>query len=63
MDIHYYFNCLCNALLIVVCTFALFVLAILLPVFLRFTTSDYPFGIVKLFLQNFKSVTLAKVKP
>ena len=35
---------------IVVCPFVLFLLAIVLSVLLRYTDSDYPFGIVKLFL-------------
>ena len=37
-------------LLIVVCPFVLFLLAIVLAVLLRYTDSDYPFGIFKLFL-------------
>jgi hypothetical protein len=37
-------------LLIVVCPFVLFLLVIVLSVLLRFTESDYPFGIFKLFL-------------
>jgi hypothetical protein len=37
-------------LLIVVCPFVLFLLAIVLSVLLRDTDSDYPFGIFKLFL-------------
>jgi len=36
-------------LLIVVCPFVLFLLAILLSVLLRYTVSDYPFSIFKLF--------------
>ena len=36
-------------LLIVVCPFVPFLLAIVLPVLLRYTDSDYPFGIFKLF--------------
>jgi hypothetical protein len=36
-------------LLIVVCPFVLFLLAIVLSVLLRYTDSDYPFGIFKLF--------------
>jgi hypothetical protein len=36
-------------LTIVVCPFVLFPLAIVLSVLLRFTDSDYPFGIFKLF--------------
>ena len=39
-------------LLIVVCPFVLFLLTIVLSVLLRYTNSDYPFGILKLFLQN-----------
>jgi len=35
---------------IVVCPFVLFLLAIVLYVLLRYTVSDYPFGIFKLFL-------------
>ena len=37
-------------LLIVVCSFVLFLLAIVLSVLLRYADSDYPFGIFKLFL-------------
>jgi len=33
-----------------VCPFVLFILAIVSSVILRFTNSDYPFGIFKLFL-------------
>jgi hypothetical protein len=40
------------ALQIVVCPFVLFPLAIVLSVLLRYTVSDYPFGIFKLFLQT-----------
>jgi len=39
-------------LLIVVCPFVLFHLTIVLSVLLRYTNSDCPFGILKLFLQN-----------
>ena len=39
-----------NLLLIVVCHFVLFLLAIMLSVLLRYTDSDCPFGIFKLFL-------------
>ena len=39
-------------LLIVVCPFVLFLLAIVLSLLLRYTDSDYPFGIFKLFLYN-----------
>jgi hypothetical protein len=41
---------LCNVLSIVVCPFVLFFLVIVLFVLLRFTDSDYTFGIFKLFL-------------
>ena len=37
---------------IIVCPFVLFLLAIVLSVLLRFTDSDYPFGIFKLFLKS-----------
>ena len=40
------------ALLIVVCPFVLLLLAIVLFVLLRYTDSDYPFGIFKLFLKK-----------
>jgi len=40
-------------LLIVVCPFVLFLLAIVLSVLLRYTDSDYPFGIFKPFLTSF----------
>jgi hypothetical protein len=40
-------------LLIVVCPFVLFLLAIVLSVLLRNTDSDCPFGIFKLFLRNY----------
>ena len=43
------FSFMCSVLQIVVCHFVLFLLAIVLSV-LRFTDSDYPFGIFKLFL-------------
>jgi hypothetical protein len=36
--------------LVLVCPFVLVLLAIVLSVLLRYTDSDYPFGIVKLFL-------------
>ena len=36
--------------LISLCPFVLFILAIVLSVLLRYTDSDYPFGIFKLFL-------------
>jgi hypothetical protein len=35
-----------------VCPFVLFLLAIVLSVLLRYTESDCPFGVFKLFLQN-----------
>ena len=38
---------------IVVCPFVLFRLSIVLSVFLRFTDSDYPFGIFKLLLVDY----------
>jgi hypothetical protein len=38
-------------LLIVVCPFVLFLLAIVLAVLLQYTDSDFPFGVFKLFLQ------------
>ena len=41
---------------IVVCPFVLFLLVIVLSVFLRFTDSDYPFGILELFLRNCNSI-------
>ena len=40
----------CEVIVIVVCPFVLFLLAIVLSVLLRYTDSDYPFGIFKLFL-------------
>jgi hypothetical protein len=40
------------ALLIVVCPFVLFLLAIVLSVLLRYTDSDCAFDIFKLFLKN-----------
>jgi hypothetical protein len=40
----------------VVCPFVLFLLAIVLSVLLRFTDSDYPFGIFKLFLYPTASI-------
>ena len=39
-------------LLVVVCPFVLFLLAIVLSFLLRYTDSDYPFGIFKLFIIN-----------
>ena len=40
-----------------VCSLVLFVLAIVLSVLLRFTDSDYPFGIIKLFLKRGRCIT------
>ena len=45
-------------LLIVVCPFVLFLLAIVLSV-LRYTVSDWPFGIFKLFLHNQKLIVIS----
>ena len=45
-------------LLIVVCPFVLFLLAILFSV-LRYTVSDWPFGIFKLFLYNKKQIVIS----
>ena len=42
---------LCNVLWIVVCPFVVFLLVIVLSILLRFTSSDYPFGIFKPFVQ------------
>ena len=44
---------LCNAVYIVVCPFVFFLLSIVLSVLLRFTYSDYTFGIFKLFLNTY----------
>ena len=44
------FSFLHSVVLIIVCLFVLFLLAIVLSVLLRCTTSDYPFDIFKLFL-------------
>ena len=44
------FSFLCNAFQIVACHFVLFLSVIILPVFLQFTDSGYPFGILKVFL-------------
>jgi len=48
LDLYFYVY----ALLIVICPFVLFLSAIVLYVLLRYTDSDYPFGIFKLFLQQ-----------
>jgi len=45
---------------IVVCPFVLFLLAIVLSVFLRFTDSDYPFVIFKLFLETGQNASLCQ---
>jgi len=55
------------ALLIVVCPFVLFLLAIVLSVLLQHTDSDCPFGIFKLFLtrthtRNMKGITIFSLK-
>jgi hypothetical protein len=47
-------------LLIVVCTFVLFLLAIVLSDLLRFTDSDYSFGIFKLFLQQYLGIAMGR---
>ena len=44
------FSLLCNVLFIVFCPLVRFLLAMVLSVFFRFTDSDYPFDIFKLFL-------------
>ena len=43
-------NCISLVLQVIVCPFVRFLLAIVLSVLLRYTDSDYPFGIFKLFL-------------
>ena len=43
------FSFMCIVLKIVVCPFVLLLLTIVLSVLLRFTDSEYPFGIFKLF--------------
>ena len=52
------FSFMCNSLQIIACPFILFLLAIVLSVLLRFTASDYPFGIYKLLLAIVLSVLL-----
>ena len=47
---------------IVVCPFVLFLLAIVLFVLLRFTDSDYPFDIFKLFLHKYEWFTIGTLK-
>jgi hypothetical protein len=54
LDLYFYMY----VLLIVVCASVLFLLAIVLSVLLRFTDSDYPFGICKLFFIIMMSVLL-----
>jgi hypothetical protein len=44
------FSFMCMFCMLVVCPFVPFLLVIVLSVLLRFTDSDYPFGIFKLFL-------------
>ena len=44
------FMCLFTVLLIFVCPFVLFLLVIVLSVLLRYTDSDYPVDILKLFI-------------
>jgi hypothetical protein len=44
-----------------VCPFVLFLLAIVLSVRLRFKDSDYPFGIIKLFLNIYIFISILKV--
>ena len=44
------FSFLCNVLQIVICPFVFFLLVFVLSVLLRFTASNYPFDIFKLFL-------------
>jgi hypothetical protein len=44
---------MCNAVYIAVFPFVFFLLAIVLSVLLRFTYSDYTFGISKLFLNTY----------
>ena len=48
-------------LLIVVCPFVLFLLAIVLSVLLRYTDSDFSFGIFKLFFQQYLIYTAVHV--
>ena len=44
---------LCVCFVDVVCPFVLFLLAIALSVLLRYTDSDHPFGIFKLFINQY----------
>ena len=48
-------------LLIVVCPLVLFLLAIVLSVLLRYTDSDYPFGIFKFFKHKFDSLHMLSI--
>ena len=48
LDLEFYMY----VLLIVVCPFVLFILAIVFSGIRRYTDSDYPFGFFKLFLRN-----------
>ena len=43
-------------------SFVYFLLAIVLSVLLRYTDSDYPFGIFKLFLMTVKSQDINEIK-
>jgi hypothetical protein len=54
------FSFLCSVLQIIVCPFVLFHVAIVLTV-LRFMSSDYLFGIVKLFLWNFMTAFFKQI--
>jgi hypothetical protein len=49
---------MCMFFLIVVCSFVLFLLAIVLYFLLRYTDSDYPFGIFKLFLRKILDIVI-----
>jgi len=51
-----------NILYIVVCLFVLFPLAIVLPVLLRFTASDYLFGIFKMLLKLLNISAVVSIK-
>jgi hypothetical protein len=57
------FSFMCNVLKIVVCPFVIFLLTIVLSVLPRYTDSDYPFGIFKLFsgILLFLSLTRAYI--
>ena len=45
-------SCMCSTTQIIVCPFVFFLLVIVLSVLLRYTDSDYPFGIFKIFLEQ-----------